>query len=182
MFCDEYTNYYDVHIGQKAVLLLNNLGFEVLVVQHNESGRAYISKGFLNNARVLANANVELFNSLITKDVPLIGIEPSAILSFRDEYPNLVDKSLKSNALELSKHVFLIEEFLIKDSLPKYDWVLGSEYQAGDIVQRGGYLYEAVRDVGLQDGKDSASTDLDPEVWNLLAKGQRWKSNNLYST
>jgi len=112
LFCDEYTNYYDVHIGQKAVLLLNNLGFEVLVVQHNESGRAYISKGFLNNARVLANANVELFNSLITKDVPLIGIEPSAILSFRDEYPNLVDKSLKSNALELSKHVFLIEEFL----------------------------------------------------------------------
>ena len=63
------------------------------------------------------------------------------------------------------------------------DWILGAEYKAGDIVQRGGYLYEAVRDVGLQDGKDSASTDLDPEVWTLLSKGQKWIGtwgNNTY--
>ncbi|MDA7557959.1 FAD-binding protein [Flavobacteriaceae bacterium] len=112
LFCDEYTNYYDVGIGQKAILLLNNLGYEVLMVEHNESGRAHISKGFLKSARALANANVKQFNSLVSQDIPLVGIEPSAILSFKDEYPNLVDKSLKADALELNKHVFLIEEFL----------------------------------------------------------------------
>lgn len=65
------------------------------------------------------------------------------------------------------------------------DWSLSGKYQTGDIVQRGGFLYEAVRDINLQDGDDSSATDLDPEVWLLLAKGQRWKAqwtpNTLYS-
>jgi hypothetical protein len=55
------------------------------------------------------------------------------------------------------------------------DWAINKEFRTGDIVQRGGFLYEAVRDVNLQDGDDSSSTDLDPEVWNLIAKGQRWR-------
>ena len=54
------------------------------------------------------------------------------------------------------------------------DWSLSGRYQTGDVVQRGGFLYEAVRDVNLQDGDDSSATDTDPEVWNLIAKGQRW--------
>jgi len=112
LFCDEITNFYDVEIGRKAVLLLNALGYEVLTVAHSESGRAHISKGFLDQAKSLAEQNVNIFSKLITQDVPLIGIEPSAILSFRDEYPNLVDRELRSRALKLSKSTFLIEEFL----------------------------------------------------------------------
>ena len=56
------------------------------------------------------------------------------------------------------------------------DWALNGEFKTGDIVQRGGYLYEAVRDVGLQDGDDSSATYLDPEVWRTLAKGSKWVS------
>jgi len=115
LFCDEYTNYYDVEIGKKAILLLNKLGYEVLIVDHKESGRAYISKGFLEEAKGLANANVNQFKDLISKGVPLIGLEPSAILSFRDEYINLVDELLREDAKKLSDSVFLIDEFLANE-------------------------------------------------------------------
>jgi FAD/FMN-containing dehydrogenase/Fe-S oxidoreductase len=112
LFCDEYTNYYDVEIGKKAIKLLNKLGYEVKIIKHSESGRAYISKGFLNQAQQIAINNVNAFKDVISKEMPLIGIEPSAILGFRDEYPNLVDSVDKSDALKLSKNVLLIDEFI----------------------------------------------------------------------
>jgi len=115
LFCDEYTNYYDVEIGKKAIQLLNKLGYEVLMINHEESGRAYISKGFLDEAKIIANANVKQFKNLVSADIPLIGIEPSAILSFRDEYINLVDETLRDDAKELSKSIFLIDEFLANE-------------------------------------------------------------------
>ncbi len=112
LFFDEFTNYYDVEIGIKAVKLLNTLGYHIKHVYHPESGRAAISKGFLKKAKSLASRNVELFSELISKDQPLIGIEPSAILSFRDEYPKLVDQPLRNKAESLSENVYLIDEFL----------------------------------------------------------------------
>ena len=114
-FCDEYTNYYDVEIGKKSILLLNKLGYTVLMPSHAESARAYISKGFLEQAKTIATDNINTFSTLVTKDAPLIGIEPSAILGFRDEYPNLVDPSLKSVAENLAHNVFIIEEFLANE-------------------------------------------------------------------
>ncbi|MCB0463140.1 MAG: FAD-binding protein [Flavobacteriaceae bacterium] len=120
LFCDEYTDYYDVEIGKKAILLLNKLGYQVLMIEHQESGRAYISKGFLKEAKEIANINVNLFKSLVSENNPLIGIEPSAILSFRDEYINLVDDTLKSEASELCKSVFLIDEFLANEIQAKH--------------------------------------------------------------
>jgi Fe-S oxidoreductase len=112
LFCDEYTNYYDLEIGIKAVKLLNKLGYTVNIPNHPESARAYISKGFLKEAKAIATENVLIFSTLISKDTPLIGIEPSAILGFRDEYPNLVNASLKSTANILALNSFTIEEFL----------------------------------------------------------------------
>ncbi|MBE9488704.1 MAG: FAD-binding protein [Bacteroidetes bacterium] len=115
LFCDEYTNYYDVEIGIKAIKLLNKLGYEVKFVKHTESGRAYISKGFLSQAQSIAKQNVATFKGIISSDSPLIGIEPSAILGFRDEYPNLVALEDKPIALKLSKNVFLIDEFISQE-------------------------------------------------------------------
>ena len=112
LFCDEYTNYYDVEIGKKAIKLLNKLGYEVRFVKHAESGRAFISKGLLSQAQSIAKQNVAIFKDIISSDIPLLGIEPSAILGFRDEYPNLVTSKDKKIALKLSKNVFLLEEFI----------------------------------------------------------------------
>ncbi|WP_418262685.1 FAD-binding and (Fe-S)-binding domain-containing protein [Flavobacterium faecale] len=109
LFCDEFTNYYDVSVGIDAFELLTTLGYEVVILNHEESGRAYLSKGFLEEAKEIANINIEIFAEVITDKAPLIGIEPSAILSFRDEYIRLaVDKP---KAEKLAKNVFTIEEF-----------------------------------------------------------------------
>jgi len=92
---------------------LTKLGYEVLVVDHEESGRAFISKGFLEEAKAVANKNVAIFTPIISEGCPLIGIEPSAILTFRDEYLRLADD--KGNAEKLAKNVFTIEEFFKRE-------------------------------------------------------------------
>jgi FAD/FMN-containing dehydrogenase/Fe-S oxidoreductase len=112
LFVDEFTNYNDVEIGITAVKLLNRLGYEVIVPNHVESGRPQLSKGLLDDAKRLANQNVSLLKDVVSDEIPLIGIEPSAILTFRDEYPDLVDENLIEDAKNLSKKVFMIEEFL----------------------------------------------------------------------
>ncbi|MDT3401541.1 FAD-binding and (Fe-S)-binding domain-containing protein [Mucilaginibacter terrae] len=115
LFCDEFTNYQDTQIGIKAIQLLERLGYEVIIAKHVESGRASISKGLLRNAKKLANKNVRSLSRLITKDAPLIGIEPSAILTFRDEYVDLVDEELIENAKQLAANSFIIDEFLANE-------------------------------------------------------------------
>jgi FAD/FMN-containing dehydrogenase/Fe-S oxidoreductase len=109
LFCDEFTNYYDVSVGIDAFELLTKLGYKVLVIDHEESGRAFISKGFLEEAQVVANKNVAIFKNIISENTPLIGIEPSAILTFRDEYLRLAKD--KESAEKIAKNVFTIEEF-----------------------------------------------------------------------
>jgi Fe-S oxidoreductase len=113
LFCDEFTNYYDVSVGIDTYELLTILGYETLLIDHEESGRAFISKGFLEEAKAIANKNVTIFSTIVNDDIPLIGIEPSAILTFRDEYLRLADD--KENAEKLAKNVFTIEEFFKKE-------------------------------------------------------------------
>lgn len=113
LFNDEFTNYYDAEIGKDAVVVLEKLGYEVKTVNHEESGRSYISKGFLKEAKEIANKNVDTFKELISEETPLIGIEPSAILTFRDEYLRLADD--KTSAKKLSDNSFTIEEFLANE-------------------------------------------------------------------
>lgn len=114
-YCDEFTNYNDAEIGKKAVQLLDKLGYEVLFVDHPDCGRPQLSKGLLDEAKALAEANVRLFADLISENVPLIGIEPSAILTFRDEFISLTRGELQVKASLLSKYTFTIEEFLAKE-------------------------------------------------------------------
>ncbi len=112
LFCDEFTNYLEPGIGIAAVELLEKLGFQVKMPIHNESGRSAISQGLLRSAQKHANENVRQFRKLVGPNSPLIGIEPSAILTFRDEYPALVDASLRDSANELANHVLMFDEFI----------------------------------------------------------------------
>ena len=121
LFADEFTNHNESEIGIKAILLLNRLGYEVAIPKHRESGRTFLSKGLVKTAKKLANKNVLDLAPLINETTPLLGIEPSAILAFRDEYPDLVDASLKHQAVTLSKNAFLLDEFI------------ASEFEKGNI-------------------------------------------------
>ncbi|MBX2924321.1 MAG: FAD-binding protein [Chitinophagaceae bacterium] len=116
LFCDEFTNYNDTEIGIMAVLLLEKLGYDVIIPQHIESGRSWLSKGLLRKAKAIANRNIRLLHEVITPEMPMIGVEPSAILTFRDEYIDLADDDLLDAARQLSKSVFTIEEFLAKEA------------------------------------------------------------------
>ena len=115
LFIDEFTNFNDVEIGKKAVELLLKLGYCVEVPKHFDSGRSYLSKGMLDEAKILANKNVELLSGLINENTPIIGIEPSAILTFRDEYPELVNIELVEKAGHLAKNALMFEEFIAKE-------------------------------------------------------------------
>lgn len=115
LFVDEFTNFNDTSIGVKTLLLLNKLGYKVRTVNHKESGRTFLSKGLLRTAKKLAEYNVERFADIVSDSVPLIGIEPSTILSFRDEYPELVAPALREKARVLGKNALLFEEFIVRE-------------------------------------------------------------------
>ena len=121
LFADEFTNHQEAELGLTFVKLLNRLGYRVEIPRHVESGRAAISKGCLRLAQKFAIKNVNLLKDLVSDDTPLLGIEPSCILSFRDEYPDLVPPDMRSEAKALGRNCLLFDEFLVR------------EFQAGRI-------------------------------------------------
>lgn len=113
LYMDEFTNYNDTSLGITAIRLLHKLGIKVMMVNHPVSARTYISKGLLKKAKVIAGNNVTVLAPLVSHKRPLVGIEPSAILGFRDEFPELVEKELVKTARELAAQSFTIEEYLV---------------------------------------------------------------------
>jgi FAD/FMN-containing dehydrogenase/Fe-S oxidoreductase len=113
LYMDEFTNYNDTSLGITSLRLLNRLGIRVWLVKHPVSARTYISKGLLRKAREIARKNVSLLAPLVSEERPLVGIEPSAILGFRDEFPELVGKEISSQARILAGQSFTMEEYLV---------------------------------------------------------------------
>lgn len=112
LFIDEFTENLDTEIGRDAIDLFEGLGYEVLLF-FGQSGRAQISKGFLKTARKHAVRNVEKLRGYVQQGLPIIGIEPSAILSFRDEYKRFQLSEADVNSL--ASNTFLAEEFLARE-------------------------------------------------------------------
>jgi FAD/FMN-containing dehydrogenase/Fe-S oxidoreductase len=114
-FVDEFTNYNDADTGIIAIKLLNKLGYYIEIPKHIESGRTFLSKGLVRKAQKLANKNVALLADIVTAEIPLVGIEPSCILTFRDEYPDLVPETLRNKAKLLGKNALFIDEFIARE-------------------------------------------------------------------
>lgn len=112
LFADEFTNLTEVETGIKTIRLLRSLGYNPVIPMHDESGRTYLSKGFLRKARTIAESNIINLMLTVGEEHPLIGIEPGAILCFRDEYPELVHEEYRETAKELAAHCYTIEEFI----------------------------------------------------------------------
>ena len=115
LFADEFTDYNDTEIGIKAITLLRHLGYQVIIPKHLESGRTFLSKGMVKKASEIAKKNIGLLKDIISDDTPLIGIEPSAILTFRDEYPELAGPELRDAAKLLGENCLMFDEFIIKE-------------------------------------------------------------------
>lgn len=110
---DEFTKYFDSYLLKDTYELLLKLGYHIQLVSHLESARALITKGFLKEAKQQVNTNIHYLKKIVSDKTPLIGIEPSAILGFRDDYIRLADDLIA--AKEISKNTFLIEEFLASE-------------------------------------------------------------------
>jgi Fe-S oxidoreductase len=123
LFIDEFTDFNDTEKGIKAIKLLTSLNYKVITVNNAVSARTYISKGMLRRAKKVIRINILIFRDLINDELPLIGIEPSGILGFRDEYPDLAGSDLREAALKLAGNCFLIDEFI------------SNEFKAGRISQ-----------------------------------------------
>ncbi|NAS30616.1 FAD-binding protein [Flavobacteriaceae bacterium R38] len=109
LYVDEFSKYLDGNIVTDALELLTALNYEVELF-YAESGRAFISKGFLEEARQIANQNINALSKKMDDSTIVIGIEPSAVLTFRDEYLRLSDR--KNMTKYVSDRVLLIEEFI----------------------------------------------------------------------
>ena len=112
LYIDEFTKYLDVELGKNAIELLCRLGYDVTLF-YGESGRTYLSKGFLKQAKKLAAKNIPPLKKFADEGHPVIGMEPSAVLTFRDEYKRLSDDRQATEAI--SKNAFLLEEFLSRE-------------------------------------------------------------------
>jgi FAD/FMN-containing dehydrogenase/Fe-S oxidoreductase len=110
LFPDTFTNYTEPEIGRAAVRLLEAAGYDVLVPRRLVCcGRPLISKGLLGRARNLARQQLEWLVPYAEAGLPIVGLEPSCILTFRDEYPDLLDDP---RAAALARQSWLIDEFL----------------------------------------------------------------------
>ncbi|MGL4629808.1 MAG: FAD-binding and (Fe-S)-binding domain-containing protein [Leadbetterella sp.] len=115
IFVDEFSNYNDVSTAKNLVLLLEKLGYEVRLAPISVSGRTYLSKGFVKEAQKLANQNTQFLAQTPWNTLDIVGIEPSALLTFRDENIDLVKPELKDNAREIASRSYLFEEWFTKE-------------------------------------------------------------------
>ncbi|MDF1561221.1 MAG: FAD-linked oxidase C-terminal domain-containing protein [Bacteroidales bacterium] len=116
LFADEFTNYNESDIGIKAVMLLERLGYSVIIPRHRESGRTFLSKGLIRSARKLAVKNLLMLKDVVSDDRPFIGIEPSALLTFRDEYPDMAGEALAEDARNIARNALLFDEFISRET------------------------------------------------------------------
>jgi FAD/FMN-containing dehydrogenase/Fe-S oxidoreductase len=115
LFIDEFTDYNDTETGIAAISLLTSLNFKIVTASHNVSARTFLSKGLVKTAQKTIRKNIRALSGIICEELPLVGIEPSAILGFRDEYPELAGNDLKDAADKIAANTFMVDEFIAKE-------------------------------------------------------------------
>lgn len=112
-FHDTFATYNYPHVGIATVELLEAAGFEVVIEERRVCcGRPMLSKGLVTEAKRMAKRNVTLLAKYAREGVPIIGSEPSCILTFRDEYPDLLPGDADTRAV--ADNAYMIDEFLAK--------------------------------------------------------------------
>ncbi len=112
LFHDTFVTYNAPEIGRAAVELLEASGYGVDLVDKTCCGRPLISKGMLSEAKSHAEWNVARLAPLVARGVSIVGLEPSCLLTLRDEY---VDLLRTDEARQVARSSFLLEEFLLRE-------------------------------------------------------------------
>lgn len=121
LFIDIFTNYNDTMNGMDTVKVLEKMGYEVLIPEVHEEGRPYFTKGLMHHAKKAAEKVVGELSGFIEKGIPVVGIEPSVVLTIRDEYLDLLEDDWNNKVQLVAKNTFTFEEFISKnmDELPR---------------------------------------------------------------
>ncbi|HET6528639.1 MAG TPA: FAD-linked oxidase C-terminal domain-containing protein [Balneolaceae bacterium] len=114
LFIDLFTNYHEPEIGKAAVQFLEKMGYDVLVPDFHELGRPQISKGMLGDAKKILDENLPKLAAFADQGIPVIGLEPSEILTLRDEYLDLCDNDQLESAEKAAENSFTFEEFAVR--------------------------------------------------------------------
>jgi len=109
LFNDTFNTYNDPQIAIAAVEVLEAAGFSIKLAGIKCCGRPMISKGLIDPARKAAEDTVRKLLPFAEKEIPIVGLEPSCILSLRDEYFSLLPKD--TGARTVSNQSFTFEEF-----------------------------------------------------------------------
>ena len=117
LFNDTFMNYNYPQIGVATVEILERTGLEVVLANPSASlrtsarccGRPMISKGLLDKAKEHARHNVDVLYPYAERGIPIVGCEPSCLLTLRDEYPDLLRDE---KASVVAANSYLIDEFL----------------------------------------------------------------------
>ena len=109
LFADTWTMFHVPEIGQSAVAVLERLGYRVELVPYGCCGRPRISKGFAREAKRMAQENVAKLHAWVRRGVPIVGLEPSCVSAFTDDYPDLVPTD---EARAVARQVKMLEDFL----------------------------------------------------------------------
>jgi Fe-S oxidoreductase len=112
LFHDTFVTYNTPEIGQAAVGLLEAAGYRVVLVDRKCCGRPLISKGLLDKAREHAAWNVARLAPYAARGVAIVGLEPSCLLTLRDE---AVDLLRTDEARTVARQSLLLEEFLARE-------------------------------------------------------------------
>jgi len=116
LYIDEFTQYQDAHIARAAGDFFQRLGYSFAVI-YAPSGRAYFSKSLLKEARSCAEEVLKKLEDFYSKDIPIVGLEPSGILGFRDEYKRLFTDEKKQEVEKLASLSFTFEEYVAREMI-----------------------------------------------------------------
>ncbi len=111
LFADTFTNYNHPEIGKAAARFLDRIGYRVIVNEPKACcGRPYLSKGMVREARALAKQTLDVLIDYAARDLPIVGLEPSCILTFGDEFLSMLPGD--DRAKKLAEQSMLFEDFV----------------------------------------------------------------------
>jgi FAD/FMN-containing dehydrogenase/Fe-S oxidoreductase len=115
LFADTFNNFFEPQVAIAAVEVLERAGFRVIVPRnHLCCGRPLYDQGMLEQARSRLRDVIEVLDPFVAVGIPIVGLEPSCILTFRDELPSLFPDD--SRAAALASNSFMLDEFIAREA------------------------------------------------------------------
>ncbi len=115
LFADTFNNFFEPQVAIAAVEVLERAGFRVIVPRHHLCcGRPLYDQGMLEQARSRLRDVMEVLDPFVAVGIPIVGLEPSCILTFRDELPSLFPDDAR--AVALASNSFLLDEFIAREA------------------------------------------------------------------